>query len=53
MAGKKPFGGMTIDFGPVKNVTLAEVYGTGKLAPSECTKRFWVFVKKKGLMKKG
>ncbi|MFH0974113.1 MAG: hypothetical protein V1817_04990 [Candidatus Micrarchaeota archaeon] len=52
MAVKKPFGGMTIDFGPVKSVTLGEVYGTGKIAPSECTKRFWTFVKRKGLMRK-
>ncbi len=49
---RKPFGGMTIDFSTVKNITLGEVYGSGRLAPSECTKRFWVFVKKKGLMKK-
>ncbi|MEM0475707.1 MAG: hypothetical protein QW343_02850 [Candidatus Norongarragalinales archaeon] len=49
---RKPFGGLVIDFGPVKNVTLGEVYGSGKLTPSEATKKFWAFIKRKGLMKK-
>ena len=50
---RKPFGGLVIDFGPVKDKTVGEVFGTGKLAPSAATKKFWEFVKKNHLMKKG
>ena len=53
MAAKKPFGGYTISFASVKDTTVGEVFGTGAITPSEMTKKIWVFVKKKGLSKKG
>ena len=49
---KKPFGGYTVSFAAVKDMTLGEVFGTGAITPSEMTKRLWVVVKKKGLAKK-
>jgi len=42
---KKPFGGYSISFKQVANVTLDKVFGTGSLAPSEMTKKLWSFVK--------
>ncbi|MEW5955891.1 MAG: hypothetical protein AB1626_05155 [Candidatus Micrarchaeota archaeon] len=47
---RKPFGGLTVNFGSVSDTTLGEVFGSGKLAPSEMTKKLWAFVKRKGLM---
>ncbi len=48
MAGKKPFGGYSISFKGRKE-TMEEVFGSGKLAPSEMTKKLWAFVKGKKL----
>jgi hypothetical protein len=42
---KKAFGGYSICFKGRKD-TVEDVFGTGKLAPSEMTKRIWVYVKK-------
>ena len=52
MAGKKPFGGYTVSFGSVKDMTLGEVFGTGAITPSDMTKRLWAVIKRKGLAKK-
>jgi len=52
MAVKKPFGGYTVSFASVANMTLAEVFGKGAITPSEMTKMLWAVVKKKGLAKK-
>ncbi|MFH1779859.1 MAG: hypothetical protein ABH803_01800 [Candidatus Micrarchaeota archaeon] len=52
MAKRVPFGGMKIGFAPVKSATLDEVFGTTPITPSDMTKKLWVFVKRKGLMKK-
>ena len=46
---KKAFGGYSITFKKVANVPLVKVFGTGKLAPSEMTKKLWAFVKKNRL----
>ncbi len=48
---KKAFGGYSISFKGRKE-TLEEVFGSGKLAPSEMTKKIWVFVKSKKLASK-
>jgi len=45
---KKAFGGYTISFAGRKE-TLEEVFGAGKLTPSEMTKKLWAFVKSKKL----
>lgn len=52
MAKKKLFGGYTVSFAKVKDATLGQVFGTGKLAPSQMTKKLWAFVKRKKLSKK-
>lgn len=52
MAAKKPFGGYTVSFKSVADMTLGEVFGTSAITPSEMTKRLWVVVKKKGLASK-
>ena len=49
---KKAFGGYSISFKKVADVTLGKVFGTGDLTPSEMTKKLWAFVKKNGLAKK-
>jgi len=49
MAAKKPFGGYTVSFAKVKDMTLGEVFGTGAVTPSEMTKRLWKVIKSKGL----
>jgi hypothetical protein len=49
--GKKAFGGYGITFAGQK-VTLEQVFGKAKIAPSEMTKRLWKFVKAKKLGKK-
>ena len=50
-AKKKPFGGYGINFKGRKE-TLEKVFGSGKIAPSEMTKRLWKFIKSKKLGKK-
>ena len=49
MAVKKPFGGYTISFAKVKDMSLGEVFGTKPITPSEMTKAIWKVVKGKGL----
>jgi hypothetical protein len=48
---RKAFGGMKISFGGSSD-TLKDVFGGAPVSPSEMTKKLWVFIKKKGLMKK-
>jgi hypothetical protein len=48
MAAKKAFGGYTICFAGRKE-TLEDVFGKGKITPSEMTKKLWVVVKSKRL----
>ncbi|NUN11868.1 hypothetical protein HUU53_04475 [Candidatus Micrarchaeota archaeon] len=50
-AKRVPFGGMKIGFASVKDRTVADVFGTTPISPSEMTKKLWAFVKKHGLMK--
>lgn len=45
---KKAFGGYSICFKGRKE-TVEQVFGSGKIAPSEMTKRLWKFVKSKKL----
>ena len=45
---KKPFGGYAISFAGRKE-TVEEVFGRGKITPSEMTKKIWKFVKSKRL----
>lgn len=45
---KKAFGGYFICFKGCKD-TMESVFGSGHLAPSEMTKKLWVYVKKKKL----
>lgn len=49
---KKPFGGMVIDFGPIADKKISDMYGSGKLPPSSATKKFWEYIKKHHLMMK-
>ncbi|MBI3588522.1 hypothetical protein HY995_05860 [Candidatus Micrarchaeota archaeon] len=49
MAARKPFGGYTISFAKVKDMTLGEVFGTSAITPSEMTKKIWKVVKGKNL----
>ncbi len=51
MAAKKAFGGYTISFAGRKE-TVEDVFGKGKVTPSEMTKKLWVFVKNKRLSSK-
>lgn len=46
----KPFGGYTINF-KGRAESLAKVFGTAKLTPSQMTKKLWSFVKSKRLNK--
>ena len=48
MVAKKAFGGYTICFKGRKE-TVEQVFGSGKIAPSEMTKKIWAFVKSKKL----
>lgn len=48
MAKKKAFGGYSISFAGQK-ATLEDVFGRGALAPSEMTKKLWVYIKSKKL----
>jgi hypothetical protein len=45
---KKAFGGYSICFKGRKE-TVEQVFGSGKLAPSEMTKKLWHFIKGKHL----
>ncbi len=45
---KKAFGGYAISFAGQK-ATLEEVFGKSALAPSEMTKKLWVYIKSKKL----
>ncbi len=49
MAKRVPFGGYTVNFSSVADMTLGEVFGTGNLLPSQMTKKLWDLIKKKGL----
>lgn len=51
MATKPAFGGYCISFKGRKE-TVEEVFGSGKIAPSEMTKRIWAYVKKHKLSSK-
>ena len=48
---KKAFGSYHICFAGRKE-TVEQVFGKGKLAPSQMTKQLWVYIKKKKLAKK-
>ncbi|MFH0837186.1 MAG: hypothetical protein V1870_03595 [Candidatus Aenigmatarchaeota archaeon] len=52
MVTKKPFGGYAICFAGRKE-TVEDVFGKGKIAPSEMTKKIWTFVKAHKLSSKG
>ncbi len=41
---RKPFGGMTVSFSKCP-CSARDVFGSGKLAPSEMTKKLWKHVK--------
>jgi hypothetical protein len=45
---KKAFGGYSICFKGRKE-TAEQIFGSGKIAPSEMTKKLWKFVKSKKL----
>jgi len=45
---KKAFGGYSVCFKGRKE-TMEQVFGSGKLTPSEMTKKLWKFVKAKKL----
>jgi chromatin remodeling complex protein RSC6 len=47
-AKRKPFGGMLIK----PDSKLAAVIGNGAVAPSQMTKKIWVYIKKHKLLKK-
>lgn len=51
IAKKKAFGGYSICFKGRKD-TVEKVFGTGKLAPSEMTKKIWKYIKAKRLAHK-
>jgi hypothetical protein len=46
MAKKPAFGGYSICFKGCKD-SMESVFGSGKIAPSEMTKKLWAYVKKK------
>ena len=48
---KKAFGGYTICFAG-RSETLEDVFGRGKITPSEMTKKLWAVVKSKRLANK-
>ncbi len=52
MVVKKPFGGYTVSFKSVADMTLGDVFGTAPITPSEMTKKIWAVIKRKGLSKK-
>jgi len=48
MPAKKAFGGYTVCFKGCDD-SMEKVFGTGKIPPSEMTKKIWAYVKKKGI----
>jgi len=48
MPVKKPFGGYAICFKGCTE-TAEDIFGTGKIPPSEMTKKIWAYVKSKGI----
>ncbi len=48
---KKPFGGYAISFSG-RTETVEDVFGKGKVTPSEMTKKIWIFIKAKRLASK-
>ena len=48
---KKPFGGYAISFSG-RTETVEDVFGNGKVTPSEMTKKIWKFIKAKRLASK-
>jgi len=48
---KKAFGGYSICFKGCKD-SVEKVFGTGRLAPSQMTKKIWQYIKRKRLAKK-
>ena len=48
---KPAFGGYSICFKGCSD-SMETVFGTGKIAPSEMTKKLWVYIKKKSLSSK-
>lgn len=51
MVAKKPFGGYTISF-KGRTETVENVFGSGKITPSEMTKKIWEYIKKNKLSSK-
>lgn len=45
---KKPFGGYAISFAGRKE-TVEQVFGRANVAPSQMTKKLWIFIKAKRL----
>lgn len=52
MAAKKPFGGMTINFGG-QTKSIEAVFGPKPVTPAEMNKKLWAYVKGHKLVKKG
>ena len=50
-AKKKAFGGYAISFSG-RDETMEQVFGKGKVTPSEMTKKLWKFIKTKKLSSK-
>lgn len=48
MAAKKAFGGYKVSF-KGRTETVEQVFGKNDIAPSEMTKKLWVFIKSKKL----
>ena len=48
-AAKEKFGGVKINFAPVADVTVGQVFGIQPLSPTEITAKIWAFIKKEGL----
>ncbi len=48
---KKPFGGYAISFSG-RTETVEDVFGKGRVTPSEMTKKIWKFIKAKRLASK-
>lgn len=38
-----------VDLDAIKDLTIAEVFGTGVVPVTECNKRFWKLIKEKNL----
>lgn len=38
-----------VNLDPIKDLTIAEVYGTGVVSVPECNKRFWKLIREKNL----